>query len=377
MSAAASLPIDPAAATRARALEPAAAPPRNGWIVSRGYDLTFFVGSLAAPLLLWAAFEYGFLTGVAVFAIFQLAFNMPHNFQTWTMSVFDADDRAKNGRRYAVALFVVLGALALPALLSPNGVYPLVRDALVYWGYYHLVRQHFGFQRLYERRMAVAGSPASPRESQLYARFLEVVSYAPLLLRFRDPERMTIHVGERAIWVRHPILPPWLWHAIAAVYAAVIVAAIAHHVIAALRGRKHLAPRALLFAAVTLCFGLAGIVIKDIVVAIAIVTSFHNLQYLGLVWFHNRTRATLADKEGIPRGKNRPIDLIRSGRVPVYILISALYGLVLIVPIALFPGNVLAELPINGMVALHYYVDARVWRFGDYPQLARFLKLKP
>ena len=28
-----------------------------------------------------------------------------------------------------------------------------VRDALIYWGYYHLVRQHYGFQRLYERKM--------------------------------------------------------------------------------------------------------------------------------------------------------------------------------------------------------------------------------
>lgn len=356
---------------------PAASPERTGWIVSPRYDLVFFVGSLAAPLLLWAAFAMGFLTGVAVFAIFQLAFNMPHNFQTWTMSVFDADDRKKNGRRYLVALTGILAILSVPMILSPDGVYPFIRDALVYWGYYHLVRQHFGFQRLYERRMAVAGSPAPPRESQLYARFLEVVSYAPLLLRFRDPDLMTIHVGDRAIWIRHPVLPQWLWQAIAAFYATVILAAIVHHAVAVARGRRHMAPRALLFAAVTLCFGLVGIVVKDIVVAIAIVTSFHNLQYLGLVWFHNRTRAEIADRESLPRGKNGPIDLIRSRKVPVYAILTMLYGVVLILPIAVFQGNMLAELPINCVVALHYYVDSRLWRFGDYPQLARFLKMKP
>ena len=54
-----------------------------------------------------------------------------------------------------------------------------------------------------------------------------------------------------------------------------------------------------------------------------------------------------------------------------------LYGVVLILPIAVFQGSMLAELPINCVVALHYYVDSRLWRFGDYPQLARFLKMKP
>jgi hypothetical protein len=69
-------------------------------------------------------------------------------------------------------------------LLSPDGVSPWLRDALVYWGYYHLVRQHYGILRLYERRMAIAGTPAPPLESKLYARFIDIASYAPLLLRF-------------------------------------------------------------------------------------------------------------------------------------------------------------------------------------------------
>src|SRR3954464_9958699 len=119
----------------------------SGFIVSRRYDTTFFTASLALPLLLWAAFSFGLMTGVAVYATFQLAFNLPHNFQTWTLSVLDEEDRRKHGRRYAVALAVCVLVFALPMALSPDGVYPWVRDALIYWGYYHLVRQHYGFQR--------------------------------------------------------------------------------------------------------------------------------------------------------------------------------------------------------------------------------------
>ena len=105
------------------------------WIVDRRYNLGFFILSLAAPLLLWAAFGAGWLTGVAVYAVFQLAFNMPHNVQTWTMSVFDRQDRAKNGQRYAMALAVILLLFGGTIAFSPDVAFPVLRDALVYWGY--------------------------------------------------------------------------------------------------------------------------------------------------------------------------------------------------------------------------------------------------
>src|SRR5689334_3025304 len=158
--------------------------PPVGFIVSRRYDTLFFTASLAVPMAMWAAFSIGLMTGVAVYVTFQLAFNLPHNFQTWTMSVLDADDRAKNGRIYAIAAVVTLLVLGVPMVASPDVVYPWVRDALIYWGYYHLVRQHYGFQRIYERKMG----GVSARESFWYGRYLDAVSYLPLLIRFRDPE---------------------------------------------------------------------------------------------------------------------------------------------------------------------------------------------
>jgi hypothetical protein len=360
----------------ASALAATLVPSRDGWIVDRRYDLGFFILSLGAPLLLWAAFGLGWITGVAVYVIFQIAFNMPHNVQTWTMSVLDAGDRAKNGKRYAIALVFIVSLFGGAILLSPTGAFFVLRDALVYWGYYHLVRQHYGFLRLYERRMAMAGSPAPPLEQKLGARFLDVVSYAPLLIRFRDPALMTIHAAGRDYWIRHPVLPAFAWHAVAAIYAATIAGAVVFHVVAAARGRRYLLPRALLFASVTICFGLAAIVIKDIIVAIAIVTSFHNLQYLGLVWFHNRTRAEIAERESLPRGENAAIDWIRGARFGSYGAMTFLYGVAVLSPLALFPGAPLAQLPINVVVALHYYVDARVWKFGERPNLARYLRLK-
>ena len=342
------------------------APAARGFIVSPRYDALFFTGSLLVPAILWAAFQVGFLSGVAVFAIFQLAFNLPHNFQTWTLTLLDSRDRARSGRRYAVALFAIVVVFIVPMLLSPTVVFPWVRDLLLYWGYYHLVRQHYGFQRLYERKLG----GVSPRESFWTGRCLDAVSYLPLLFRFRDPELMTIHAPGADIWIHHPTLPQPLLIALVALYLLVLVAAVAAHMSMEARGRSGLMPRALLLISVTLCFGAAAL-IKDVVVAVSLLTTFHNLQYIGLVWFHNQTRAAQGDTQG-----NVAIGWIAKERLPLYVACSLLYGVVLFAPLALFPGRVWAEIPITLAVALHYYVDGRAWRFKDVPERARYLQLR-
>src|SRR5439155_17675650 len=110
---------------------------------------------------------------------------------------------------------------------------------------------------------------------------------------FRDVELMTIHAGTASTWVHHPIFPRLVWMPLFALYGCVIAAAIIHHAIMQATGRQNIWPRALLFLSVTIAFGVAGVLIDDMIVAIAIVTSFHNLQYLGLVWFHNASRAQM------------------------------------------------------------------------------------
>jgi hypothetical protein len=345
---------------------PPATIPRTGWIVSAGYDTAFFTASLFVPMLLWVAFGFDLMTGVAVYLAFQLLFNMPHNFQTWTVSVLDDEDRGNNGRRYLIAFAVCVLGLGLPMLLSPDGVYPWVRTALIYWGYYHLVRQHYGFQRMYERKMG----GVSPRESFWYGRYLDAVSYLPLLIRFGSVEKMTIHANGKSNWVFHPAFPQPVVLGLLALLGAVVLAAAVHHLVMWRQKRPAFGPRGLLFLAVTVCFALAGIVISDFIVAVAVVTAFHNLQYLGLLWFHNQNRAAAGETAG-----NAPLTWIATGKLPLYLGISFLYGIAIFLPRALFRSSVIAELPIASVVALHYYVDARIWRFKDYPKRGKWLKL--
>ncbi len=335
----------------------------TGWIVSPRYDSLFFTGSLLAPALLWVGFSLGWLTGVAVFAVFQLAFNLPHNFQTWTLTILDPTDRARNARRYLIAMALVALVFLLPLLVSPGGVFPWMRDLLLYWGYYHLVRQHYGFQRLYERKAGDVGA----RESFWYARFLDGVSYLPLVFRFRDPDLMTLRAPGLEVWIRHPLLPRAAFVGLFALYCAILLAALVHHAWMAWRGRRNRLPRALLLLSVTAAFGAAAL-IHEVLIAVALVTAFHNLQYIGLVWFHNATRAARG-----AAGANVPIQWLQQRRAGRYLAASLLYGVAVFAPIAIFPDRAWAQLPITFVVALHYYIDGRAWRFKDVPERARYL----
>ena len=345
---------------------PESVPQGQPWIVSRRFDVTFFCASLAVPLLLWVGFSAGWLTGVAVYVLFQVLFNLPHNFQTWTLSVLDPADRARNGRRYVIASAICLSVIGGPMVLSPDVVYPLVRDALIYWGYYHLVRQHYGFQRLYERKSGGVG----PRESFFFGRLLDAVSYLPLLLRFDDASNMTIRAGANALAITHVPLSRAAWFCVLALWGLAVLLSVGQHIVLASRGRTHLWPRTLLLWSVTVCFGLAGLVIDDLIVAIAVVTAYHNLQYLGLLGFHNANRARLE-----PGSANPTIRWLQDGRWRLYVAASLIYGLVVLLPRASLPGVRLAELPITFVVAMHYYVDSRMWRFADYPERGRWLGL--
>ena len=340
--------------------------PAARFIVSPLYDSLFFTGSVLVPALLWAAFHLSLLSGVAVYALFQLLFNMPHNFQTWTLTLLDPGDREKQGRRYALAAAVLLVAFGGSSLFAPESVFPWLRDALLYWGYYHLIRQHYGFQRIYQRKMGGVGS----RENFWVSRYLEAVCVLPLLWRFHDPEWMTIDAAGVRFQIHYFPLPHAAYQAAVALFLLIVVAMVIAHIVLFARGRRGLLPRALLLLAVTLAFGAAGLE-KNVLIAVALLTTFHNIQYIGLVWFHNRTRAERGEARGNPA-----IAWLQARHIATYIGISMLYGLVLFFPRIAGSRARLAELPVTLVVALHYYIDGRAWRFDLYPERGLWLRLR-
>jgi hypothetical protein len=181
---------------------------------------------------------------------------------------------------------------------------------------------------------------------------------------------MTINVAGKSSWVHHPVLPPMVVNGLSALLGLVILAAVVHHLLMWRQKRPAFGPRGLLFHALTVCYALAGIDIPDFIVAVAVVTPCHHLQYLGLLWFHNQNRAAAGEVQGNPT-----LTWLATGKLPLYFAISLLYGVAIFLPRALFRNSALAELPIAAVVAMHYYVDARIWKFKEYPKRGAWLRL--
>src|SRR5262249_46849990 len=141
--------------------------------------------------------------------------------------------------------------------------------ALAYlWAYWHLVRQHYGFLVLYQRRTP----DLSPRVAQAEVALLWIGSLHPYL---------RYSLGDAILHSGLPVLvPASLTHPLRIaldVSTALLLVAAATYITARLRGR--LGPRHLLLALVILFQEAVFAVLDNLLVIAAALTIFHNLQY--------------------------------------------------------------------------------------------------
>jgi hypothetical protein len=355
---------------------------RSGWIVSPGYDLRWFLGSALIPFGFWALAAAtdtvgGVPTAIVCFLGFQLLFNMPHNLQTWVMSYLDVGQRARYRTELIRGALVVVAVVGGAALISPRGLYFWVSNVVVYWGYYHLVRQHWGFNRLYAAR----GPREAPQDLEIDQATIWVLTLAPLMYRWAFGE-MTIHVGDLSVALPHPPTPAWVGHMawmLAVAFGASWVWR-QHQRVAEGRFNEG---SFLLMTAVGVSYWLAVAVCSDLVIAIAMITAWHNIQYLGLTWFHHGNRARRLRQEA-PERAPRLAGWAADGKIGLMVVLCAAYGIVVFAPFALLPALMglppteappQAEVVLTSVVALHYYVDSLLWRVGSNAELRRDLAL--
>ena len=135
--------------------------PSSRWIVSRRFDLGFFFGgavlSVAAALLVLGAG----VSVVALWWIWLLAFDGPHIAAAFTRTYLDRDEwRARRGVLVKGLLIFAVGPAFLAVTLASGSERPfqLFLGLAAFYGYYHVVRQHFGFLALYKAANADRGA---------------------------------------------------------------------------------------------------------------------------------------------------------------------------------------------------------------------------
>jgi hypothetical protein len=365
------------------------------WLVSRSFDLTWFFGGAALSLLFLALY---FVVGapiVALWWVWLLAFDGPHIGAAFTRTYFDADEwRRRPGLLLTSLLTFAVGPLFLIANVVTRSDYPflLFLAFATFYGYYHVVRQHYGFVALYN----TVNRDWDPRSAALDRSTLYIGCWAPyayfLMTHPKARELMRLPAGD-----------PTLLESIVAYALLVIwVVAIARFLIEHIRqdGLHVRNPKTPYLAVTVLLYGFIYFAIaryepvygasqgpdQDFLLLSIVIVIFHNLQYVGLVWFHNRNRYIGRQGHGLAGFVNRAPAIFLAAcalfSVAVYFTFACSTG---VFPSCQWFGDHRSSGPVSwnqiglclwwGLAMNHYYLDQKIWRVRGDDALKRSLRL--
>ena len=370
-----------------------AAPIAPRWIVSRRFDLAFFFGGAAFSLLfLILYFAFG-APIVALWWIWLLAFDGPHIGAAFTRTYLDRQEWARRPGLLLVSLATFLiGPLFLLFGIVTRSEDPflLFLGLATFYGYYHVVRQHYGFVALYNAANRTAGrSTASLDRWTLY-----LGSWLPYVyFLLANPKARAL--------LRLPIAGPRspIETVILAIVVAVWLLALGWFVAVNARRRSLGHPKVAYMLLTVILYGVIYFVIshaepvyaastgpdQDFLLLSILIVVFHNVQYLGLVWFHNRNRYGASTGHGAAQVVNRS---------PVWYLgACALFSLVVYLTFACSTGVFPLCAPFGesrlgpirwnqiglclwwGLAINHYFLDQKIWRIRGDAELQRNLRL--
>lgn len=329
------------------------------WIVSPKYDLFFFIGSCVFTLFFFALYlgasRMGWFLGgdriLITYFVFTAFFDHPHIFQTFARTHGDRAEfeRRKGLHTWGIAAFILAGG----AVIAMGWEAELIVCAAVF-GTWHIIRQHAGFLKVYKG----INRDREPLDNVLDLGTFYTGTFACLFHDYTDLREPIQIYG--ALRVRFPDLPPapadWLW----TLFLVFLVALGFRQVWLVGMGRRVNLPKLLLMAAALLThyfvFFAAAV---PFLVAEALETAYHDVQYQGWIMHYQRRRF------------NAKHVVLKWG------LLALAYGLCVgaIETLGLMrPGWTWVFVPFTMLVIWHYYVDGRIWKFSEDPELRDLLR---
>ncbi len=358
------------------------------WLEGPSVDVPFYMGAALAG---WAMLLLHVVVGVPAFHLYWfwiLFLDGPHLWATISRTYLDREERRTRGPLFIGAFAWALLPIATLAWGHVTGNRVPFALFLVFaqlWAYWHVVRQHYGFLSLYQRK---GGEPAGA-QNPFDAAVFYVVMLAPFASwALRHPTaRTSLGLGPALGTVERGLV----W-SLGALTAAAVVA----YVVKELRRRKTINPGKNLFLASCVPLHLAVLLhptwsLRIELVALAvIVTSFHNIQYNAIVWCFGRRRYG-RDPQGETYGL-----AARLFRNPIaWYAIGAALAVVMRYASWSFDGRYWPLTPhthartgvfsaaeyINALwwvVAMHhYYLDQKIWRVSRDAGVRSGLGLAP
>lgn len=340
------------------------------WLHSRRYDLAAYV---ALPFVLYvlltsASAALGPKGPWAVYMAQTVLTGLPHNMITWLLLL-----PASGRRHYAPGVLVgpaVLSALALAPTIwwygTPAFAWAISLTTLL--AYFHITRQHQGLLAACDARFGRATGESDIRATTRDLRWLVGAVAASAITWKATGAPMTLGlVGQPMNFVFQPV--PLAVPAVLTGLAVLL--ALRFGVSLWRRHREGLAP-----PSAHLAIGggaIANLVLASLVpneqffLTLALVSSYHNLQYFAFCYTHHHQRAS-AEPDAVDVFSR----WAREGRFARWVALPIALGVGFAACIALLPAYWTA-VAANAFMISHYFVDGNMWRRRYYPALGRFL----
>ncbi len=336
------------------------------WIVGPRYDQLFLWGAWCVPLVLWGiavSAPVGIVVAVVAFVLLDNA----HQVATLPLTVLDPATMTRAAPTYLGGAAAIGGAAVAVSFFPGTAVAQLWASLVVYWGAWHIIRQHYGFLRLYQARDAPRPRLARAEIAALYSG-----SAFPYALNLAYGWAADDGIGK--LLYRVP-LPPWAPWPVLAVFGLslgyVVVGAFAR----ARRGEGVVNVRLLHLLLVVSNFwiGLLWIGRDDLLLAVLFITSYHDVQYHAVVWLVGTARAHAPAQPVRPAVRRM---FASTGAFVVALLVGAVLESLLRNDFQL-AGSVLPQSTATAAVFalfgsysyVHYFFDGKMWKLSRDPRL--------
>ena len=329
------------------------------WLVSQPYDLGCFVLSGLLSFGFWALYAalvaFGWQPdGMAIlitYFLFTSLLDLPHIFQTFARTHADADEFGRRRHLYTWGLVLIL---ALGFVVESQAFEPWAIGLAALYGSYHIVRQHTGFIRVYHS----LNEPGRRFDHRLDTICFQLAMFSFIVYDYVEVSdepliQLTIY-GPHFGWF--PVVPEWAGNFIVAMGFAAIGVIVWRQLELVLRGEALNLPKLLLMGMALLThFCMFVVAAVPFLVAEAIETAYHNVQYHGFMAHYQRRR--------FPQVRHVVLKWLAA---------ALLYGLVAgtIEVVGYVNGFVyLLFAPFAMLTLFHYYIDGKIWKFSKCPEL--------
>jgi len=365
------------------------------WITSASYDLLFYIGAcITSYVLIYAHLGLG-ISALFLWWLWIITVDGPHVFGTISRTYLDRSEWQHRRKLFLHALLWFLpGPIAIGIGLALNSRFTLLAFLLFaqLWAYWHVVRQHYGFMVLYQKK----NGESNGKQNRVDYYCFYVVMIAPFLsFILRHPDARQLFGLGPALGMTEQLIV----YSLHVVIAGAVMIYLIKEVRNATRADHWNLPKNLFLMA---CVPLHFVIFLhpyvsthvDLILFAVFVTYYHNVQYHGIVWFYNRNRY---QKSG-NRESFGSAGLVSRHFLTYYACGLAFtllyqYGSWMLtgmeVPFGIGP-TALSDYSIGGLfkfkeliVALwwgfafnHYYLDQHIWRLSRDKQLNQELKLE-